>query len=66
MLVPWYKCYVVCSITPYPVTRVIIKGYPKNKELIGKTGTLVKYTDCVVEVDGAEHYLSTNSIRLED
>ena len=31
-----------------PGEKVIVVGNPRNKELLGKTGTLIKYTNATI------------------
>ena len=47
-----------------PGDTVKVVGNPRNKNLLGKTGTLVAYTNVQVEVDGKVHPLTTRSIEL--
>ena len=51
---------------PLPGDRVKIVGHPVNRELLGQTGILKRYAGVYVEINGQQHYLSTNSIKLED
>ena len=49
-----------------PGEKVKVVGNPRRKELLGKTGTLVRYTDAIIRVGEDEFHLTTNSLAPVD
>jgi hypothetical protein len=49
-----------------PSEKVKVVGKPKKKELLGKTGTLIEYTNANVLIDGQKYNLTMNSLRPTD
>ena len=49
---------------PVPGDQVEIVGTPNRSELLGQTGTFVRYSFVVVQIDGEEYEVSVNNIKL--
>lgn len=51
---------------PIPGDQIEVVGAPSNRELLGQTGILVRYTFALVEINGEEREVSVNNIKLVD
>ena len=51
---------------PLPGDQIEVVGSPADRGLLGQTGTFVRYTFAVVEINGEEREISVNNIKLVD
>jgi RNase P/RNase MRP subunit p29 len=49
---------------PLPGDHIEVVGTPSDRALLGQTGTFVRYTFAVVQINGEEREISVNNIKL--
>ena len=49
---------------PLPRDQIDVVDAPSDRGLLGQTGTLVRYTFAVVQINGQEREISVNNIKL--
>ena len=49
-----------------PGEKIKVVGNSRNKDIRGKTGILVRYSNAYVLIDDDEHFVTTNVIALAE